>query len=256
MKNIILVTGSTSGLGLIIAEKLESKGFIVYRGDRKAADTKHDNDLILDITNDKNCSLAIKTIVEKEGKIDGLINVAGYTLVGPTDSFSHEEYLKILNTNTVGAFRLIKEVITYFKKQKNGKIINITSLNGILSLPNFGLYSSSKFALEALGLALRYELNKHNIWVTNVTPGAIANKGNIKGKMPHKTLREKSWLAKVLMPMVTREQIADEIEKILINPTPPARVILGNDAIIASFLQKLLPLFIWDKIMLYVWNKK
>jgi short-subunit dehydrogenase len=218
-------------------------------------EVRNEKDIRLDISGDNDCESAIEKIQKEVGRIDVLINNAGYTISGKTCEFGSTEYLNILNVNVIGAFRLIKKVVPTMKKQKSGRIINITSLNGLVSLPNFGLYSSSKFALDALGVALRYELAKDGIWITNVAPGAISS-GEKGTSLPHKPAREKLWILKLLMPMISREEIAGKIEEIIRKPNPPSQVVLGNDAKITYFLQRFLPSCCWDRLMFYVWNKK
>lgn len=265
MSKVVLITGCSRGLGRLLAETLASKGFIVYAGVRKPEDIGHlksvwrDSHPIiypikLDITVDKDCKGVVRRIVVNEKRFDVLINNAAYALAGPTDQFTTQEYLDILNTNAVGAFRIIREVIPQMRSQKSGRIINITSLNGVLSLPNFGIYSSSKFALEALGLALRYELKSSNIWVTNIEPGAIAQKTESTKRLPHVPAREKFWIIKKLMPMVSQKEVIEAIEKVVNSPKPPARVILGRDAQITTFLQRFLPQRLWDFLLSFVWR--
>lgn len=266
MTQVILVSGCSRGLGKLLVETLAARGFVVYAGIRKPEDIEHLRHtwkesyssiypLKLDITLDKDCQRAVKKIIAKEKHIDVLVNNAGYGLSGPTDRFTSQEYLDILDTNAVGAFRLIREVIPQMRSQKRGQIINITSLNGIVSLPNFGLYSSSKFALEALGLALRQELKKDGIWVSNIAPGAIASKKKFINKPSHVPAREKFWLIRILMPMVTQEEVVRAVEKVINQPKPPAQVILGRDAQITTFLQRFLPQRIWDFLLSFVWQK-
>lgn len=210
----------------------------------------------LDITDYESCKSVTSKIFRLEGKIDVLLNIAGYSLAGPSTDFEVKDYISILDTNTVGAFRLMKLVLPHMKKQKNGRIINITSLNGIVALPNFGLYSSSKFALEALGRSLRYEVARYGVWITNIAPGAILSRSSVGSKIPHKPFREKFKALSLLMPMVTSESIAEKIQEIIENPTPPASVLLGGDAQITCFLQKVLPSSLWDKLLFFIWNKK
>jgi len=266
MSQVFFISGCSRGLGKCLAETLSSKGCIVYAGIKKSEDINklksswaysHPgiHPIKLDITIDKDCKKAVKKIVANEGKIDFLINNAAYVLTGPTDFFTAQEYINILNINAVGAFRLIREVTPQMRFQKNGRIINITSLNGILALPNFGLYSSSKFALEGLALALRYELKKDNILVTNIEPGAIANKIVLSKKISHIPAREKFWLIRTMMPMITQEKVIREIEKVINSPKPPARIILGRDAKITTFLQRFLPQRLWDYLLSFIWQK-
>ncbi len=259
MQKVILITGTSSGLGKVLAEKFSSRN-TVYAGTRdqnEAPVGKNIKPIKLDITSEKDCREAVEGIVKEKGRIDVLINNAGYGLAGPATDFSSEDFLKILDTNTVGAFRLIKYAVPYMKKQRRGKIINITSLNGLLSLPNFGLYSASKHGLHALGVALHYELAKYGIFVTNLAPGAISSGLEGKGKLfPHKPAREKFRILNFLMPMVTREQVAQKIQEIMETPRPPAQIVMGADARITTFLKRFLPPFAWEYLMNFVWSKK
>ena len=265
MSQVALITGCSRGLGKLLAETLASKGFVVYAGVRRPKDIKRlrsiwkdshptIHPIRLDITVDEDCKEAIRDIVANEERIDVLVNNAGYTIVGPTESFTTQEYLDILNTNTVGAFRLIREVVPQMRSQKSGRIINITSLNGLLALPNFGLYSSSKFALEGLGLTLRRELKSEGIWVTNIEPGAVVKKTKPGKKLPHKPAREKFWLIRKLMPMLTQGEVVETIERVINSSRPPGRVIIGRDAQITTFLQRFLPQRVWEFFLDFVWK--
>lgn len=260
MGKIALVTGSNSQLGTVIVKHLLKDGYKVYAGVRDLREISSREKLIplkLDITKDDQCIKAIKKIKKEAGRIDVLVNNAGYTLTGPDLEFSAEDFVNILNTNAVGAFRLIKLVAPLMKKQRKGRIINITSLNGLVSLPNFGVYSSSKHALEALGEALRYELIKDKIYITNIAPGAIGSgRPSDTKKFKHKPVREKFKFLYFLLPMVTAESVAKKIVEIVEADSPPAKVILGMDALITTTLYKLLPSFVWETLMGYLWNKK
>jgi NAD(P)-dependent dehydrogenase (short-subunit alcohol dehydrogenase family) len=260
-KKVVLITGCTSDLGGALAESLVSRGYIVYAGAREPKTLRSDTALLhpvrLNVTIENECKDAVNKIIEEEGRIDVLINVAANSLAGPTIEFSEKEYLDILNINTIGAFRLIRLVCPHFISQRSGRIINITSINGLVALPNFGLYSSSKFAIEALGLSLRYELAKYGVWVTNVAPGAIASGDKVDSKkLPHKSAREKFWILRVLMPMVSRKKIVQKIIDTLDCHLPPARILLGTDAKIMYFLQRFLPQRVWDWLIRFIWNKK
>ena len=260
MEKIILITGCSSGLGEKIAESLSQNGYTVYAGARDVKDIAVKNgNLIpvrLDITNDKECQLAVEKIIREKGGIDVLINNAGYTSVGPTVNFNVKDFIDILNTNAVGAFRLIKLVYPHMKSKRFGRIINITSLNGLLALPNFGLYSASKHALEALGSSLRYEFIKDGIYVTNLAPGAVASSIAQAKPIPHKPAREKFLLMKFLMPMVTQDKVVNKIRELIISPHPPARELMGADAKIMTLLQRFLPNSIWGRLLYFIWNKK
>lgn len=245
MKKVVLITGGSSNLGLEIAKKFESEGCMV------CATSQSD----LNITNDANCRKFVQKIISTYGRIDVLVNCAGVTPIGLSLAKTSEDYLKVLDINAVGAFRLIKETVKYMNKTGGGKVININSLNGIVSFPNYGIYSASKHAFEALSFALRQELKSMNIYVTSIFPGAIKSEKKV-ALQTFKPAREKFLILKYLMPFLTAEKVARSVFKVVEKRTPPARVILGNDTRIIVFLTKLLPFNLWDKLVFYVWNHK
>ncbi len=261
----MLITGGSSGLGKYIAESLATKGYRVFAGMRskkkilllsKQWRNKSVQPIQLNITSDKDCFDAVEKIVKKEGGIDVLVNNAGYALVGSFENHTSQDFQDILNVNTVGSFRMIKAVFPFMKKRKDGKIINITSLNGVLALPSFAMYCSSKFALEALGLSLKHEVAKYNIHITNLAPGAIQSPDHSQKKeMPHKPAREKFLILKILMPFLTYKKITEKIISIINNSNPPVEVIMGADSLITTSLQRVLPRSVWDKMVSYVWSK-
>jgi short-subunit dehydrogenase len=263
MKRIILITGCSQGLGKYLAESLASHGHRVYAGVRKVEDVKlleaqkTEKNLTfiqLDVTRNEECLGAVARILREEKRIDVLINNAGNTLSGPITDFSDQDFSNLLDVNTVGAFRLITAVIPVMK-HKEGKIINITSLNGLLALPYFSIYSASKFALQSLGNALYYELAKEKIHITSLSPGAIKHPHN-KGKpLSHTPAREKFLVLKILMPLVSYEKILTTISDIIEKKSPPREVTLGNDAKITVLLQRFLPNTLWESLMLYIWKK-
>lgn len=259
-KKIVLITGYSSELAQAITARLPESAYIIYAGVRMlqkaATPSNHVYQIKLDVSDDQSCKRVVGFIIKKHRRVDVLINLAGYSVAGATGKFETSDYLAILNTNSAGAFRLIKLVLPHMQKHLFGRIINVTSLSGLVALPNFGIYSSSKFALEALGKSLRYEVAKYNVWVTNVAPGAIASSKTNHSPMPHKPFRQKFKLAALVLPMITPNSIAEKIANLLEQSHPPASLLLGNDTIIASLLQRFLPASIWDRLLLYIWSKK
>ena len=250
-KKIVLLTGANSGLGKVIAKHLLSKGHVIYGTSRNTGlkDTDNLHWLAVDINSDDDCMNAIRTITAKEGRLDVIINNAGITLSGPTLDFSSSDFQSILDTNVIGPFRLIKGAFS--QAIKPSLVINITSLSGIMSYPNFGIYSASKFAMEALGFALRHELSP-STRVVNVAPGAI--KADSTKVMVHKPARERMPLLKWLMPLTSQEDVAIVIGNLIRAKSVPARVLVGRDALIINMLQRILPLAVFDKIIIYIWR--
>ena len=182
-----------------------------------------------------------------------MIKNAGYDLNGPTEQFSDRDFINILNTNTVGVFRLIREVLPIMKKRRSGRIVNITSMSSFVPVPNHSLYSASKSALEALGLSWGYESHKFGIYFTNIAPGDI--RAEILKKPSNKPVREKFIVLKWLFPMLTRQDVGEYVYKLILMDKPPSRVLLGMDAKIMYLLKRLLPISLWDKLIFFVLNK-
>lgn len=254
MKNgIVFITGGASGLGKEIALEFGRKSYTVYCTSRKEeiSDFKNIHFLKMDITSDTDVQVAISKIVANEGRIDVIVNNAGITLSGPTLDFSTEDFKTILDTNVIGHFRIFKEIFKCSQKPK--MVINITSLNGYFSFPNFGIYCASKFAAEALGLALHYELSPET-QVVNVSPGALAAES--QKKMPHKSAREKIKILNWLMPLTSQKDVARKVEELVRMKRVPSRVRIGRDAHIIHMMQKILPDFIFDRMVFFIWKKR
>jgi len=256
MQKTALITGASSDIGKRLIEKLSQKNCEIFAISReKIVFGKKVVNLNINLENPGEIEKKILEISKRLNKIDFLVNIAGITIAGPTLDFSIKDFEKILSVNTIAPFALIKSTLPLLKKAKRGRVVNITSINGLISLPNFGLYSASKHALNALGTSLFYELHKEGIFVTNIAPGAIEKKDS-KTRLPHKPAREKFILLKYLMPMLTSDFVAEKILEVLFMENPPPSIILGNDAKILLFLKRFLPDNIWTRLMLYVWEKE
>jgi len=192
MKQTILVTGASSGFGLLIANKLHESGYNVIgtsRNPQKSQNNVSFKLLALDIANDNSIESFCKQLFTQINQLDVLINNAGYLVTGLAEETSIELGKQQLETNFWGTVKLTNELLPYFRKQKHGKIITIGSIIGLLSLPNVAYYAASKHALEGYFKALRLELNQFNINVsmvepmgfkTNIGTSAVKAKGEIK----------------------------------------------------------------------------
>jgi short-subunit dehydrogenase len=183
-QKVAIITGSSSGIGYETAFALAENGWMTYATMR---DTKKQNSLLdraeaknlkirvieLDVDKDKSVEEAIKSVKEKEKRIDLLVNNAGFSLIGAAEDLSLEEVYSIFNTNVFGVYRSIRNVIPIMRKQRSGMIINISSLNAIFPSPFCSAYVASKCALEGITQSLRYELMDFGIKVTAIEPGAI-----------------------------------------------------------------------------------
>ncbi len=176
MLPVVLITGASSGIGKAIAEHLVQKNYRVYGTSRnpKSDEINGVHFLQLDVTNPESVSNAIKTLVQREKRINFLINNAGKGISGPLEEIPESELKSIFETNYFGPINVIKSVLPTMRQQGSGMIINVTSIAGFMGLPFRSAYSATKGALGLTTEALRMELRKFNIKVTTVVPGDFA----------------------------------------------------------------------------------
>lgn len=176
MSKVVLVTGASSGIGEAIANHLSQNGFIVYGTSRnpKLQENATFKLLSLDVTKLDTITHTVKTIIEKEGRLDYLINNAGMGITGPLEETPVEEIKKVFHTNFFGALDVINTVLPVMRKQKQGMIINITSIAGYMGLPYRGIYSATKGALGIASEAYRMELKEFGVQMTTIAPGDFA----------------------------------------------------------------------------------
>lgn len=173
---VVLITGASSGIGNAIGKYLYQKGYRVYGTSRnpKIAEKDGIRFVALDVTKVDTISAAVQEIVQKEGKIDFLINNAGMGITGPIEETPDAEIKRVFDTNYFGVINVIKAVLPFMRENSGGFIINITSIAGYMGLPYRGIYSATKGALELTTEAFRMELKDFNIKMTNVAPGDFA----------------------------------------------------------------------------------
>ena len=187
-KQVVLITGSSTGFGRLFAETLARKGHIVFAtmrdpGGRNAKNASEiralaEKDLLpihvleLDVTDDASVGRAVDAAVAKGGRIDVAINNAGYYLSGLEEAVTTEQAQRLMDTNFFGPVRVNRAVLPHMRRQRSGVLMHISSGAGRVILPSAGLYCASKFALEALAEAYSYELASQGIESVIVEPGA------------------------------------------------------------------------------------
>ena len=172
MSKVILITGTSSGFGRTIAEKLHSEGYTVI-GTSRNAEKINSNYLTvkLDINNYDASKSEVDKIIKKHGKIDILVNNAGINITGPTETMKMDDVKRVFDTNFFSQLNLIQTVLPYMRSKKMGLIINITSIAGYLGLPFWSAYCASKASFRIIAESLNIELKKYNVNVVNIAPG-------------------------------------------------------------------------------------
>jgi len=249
---VVLITGSSSGIGFEASLTLARNGFFTYASmrnpmkGRKLEEIADNEDLPLeviqlDVTSDSSVKAAIGMVVNEKGRIDALLNNAGYLLLGCFEDISEKELRDQFETNFFGIVRVTREVIPIMRKQNYGIIINIGSVTGKVGLPVSSGYASTEFALEGLSESIRYELEPFGIQVSLVEPGIVRSNFLKSTVMAERAKNSTSAYHKVTRRLVENlEKMADlgtspeEVAKVILRAVTSEklspRYIVGNDA--------------------------
>jgi NAD(P)-dependent dehydrogenase (short-subunit alcohol dehydrogenase family) len=270
-KKVVFITGASSGIGRATALLLAKHNYTVYgaarRLDRlKELEPQGVKPLVLDVTDEISVVNSINEVIKNEGRIDVLINNAGYGEYGAVEDVSMENARKQLDVNLFGLARITQLVIPHMRKQKSGKIVNVTSIGGKMATPMGGWYHASKFAVEGLSDSLRLEVRQFGIDVILIEPGGIktewagiANDTMMKasGHSAYSHFAEASPFAKVASKATALDDKAPEptviaalIKKAIEAGRPKARYVKGFLAKPILFAKKLLSDALFDKVIL------
>jgi short-subunit dehydrogenase len=170
-KKIAIVTGASSGIGKETAILLTKNGYKVYAFNRRETNIREVELVAVDITKPEDIKRGVATVLEREGRIDLLVNNAGMCISGAAEETSDESAYYIFNVNFFGAFRLAREVLPSMRANGGGRIINVSSIAAVFYPPFQGFYSASKAALSVLFSAMHLEVRPFGITITNVMPG-------------------------------------------------------------------------------------
>lgn len=272
MKQVILITGASSGIGMSTAKLLAEKGHTVYgaarRIDRMKELEAYGIKLIeMDVTKEDSMVAGVKQITDIEGKINVLINNAGYGSYGALEDVPISEARYQFEVNIFGLARLTQLVLPFMRAQHKGKIINISSIGGKFGEPHGAWYHATKFAVEGLSDSIRLELKQFGINVIVIQPGAIKtewagiarnNLLNTSANGAYKALANKhaNMLSRTYdggmgsNPIVIAKVISKAVEA----RNPKTRYAAGDGAKPILFLRKILPDKLFDRLFLKLLN--
>jgi short-subunit dehydrogenase len=267
----ILITGATAGIGRMTALHLAKLGHHVIASGRKAgelaklkaeaADLELDT-IFLDVTSKVSIASAVEAVEQLTvGRgLDVLVNNAGFGVLGPTSEISDEEMRRQYETNVFGLMNVTRAFIPKMRARRSGRIINVTSVGGQLTLPYFGVYNSTKYAVESLSDALRYELRPFGIDVVMIEPGvirtnfeatAVANMDKLFADTPYTAaLAKYEQMSKLADKFAANPiVIAKAINRAVKARRPWARYVAPRMNAVGIFFSHLLPTRIWDWAM-------
>ena len=269
MSKVVLITGGSSGIGKAIGVYLTNKGYNVYgtsRNPKRFTNGFPIKLLQLDVQDSESVKQCIATLVEKEGRIDVLVNNAGVGITGAIEETPMEEVYKVFQTNLYGPMEMINTALPHMRNNGGGYIINITSIAGYMGLPYRGVYSATKGALELMTEAYRMEIKQFNIQMTNVAPGDFAT--NIAAGRYHAPVLENSPYKKVYsntLKMMDNHvdtgenpiKMAKVIHKIIENKSPKIHYKVG--VFLQKFsivLKRILPDKLYESMLMNHYNLK
>jgi NAD(P)-dependent dehydrogenase (short-subunit alcohol dehydrogenase family) len=170
---VVLITGASSGIGLACAVYLAAHGFRVYGTSRRPETASPANVTMLtaDVTDDRSVEQVVATVLDREGRLDIVVNNAGMGVAGAVEGTSIAEAKSQFEVNFFGTLRVCRAVLPAMRLQQSGYIINMSSIGGLVAIPYQAMYSASKFALEGLSEALRMEVKPFGIRVVLIEPG-------------------------------------------------------------------------------------
>ncbi|NIF47379.1 SDR family NAD(P)-dependent oxidoreductase [Enterobacter sp. Ap-1006] len=245
------ITGASRGFGALIAEKALEAGDAVVATARNPKHIverlgEHERllSVALDVTHEQQAQAAVNLALQRFGRIDILVNNAGYGLLGAVEEASAEEVEKIFKTNVFGLLSVTRAVLLQMRTQKSGHVMNISSIGGYRASLGWGVYCSTKFAVEALSEALFHELKPLNIKVTVIEPGyfrtdfldrqSLSSTGRQIDDYAPTVGEMRKFAAQVNHRQPGNPQkLAEAIIQLSQTPVPPLRLPLGSDTVAA-----------------------
>ena len=270
MTKTVLITGAASGIGRATAAAFAKRGYTTYATSRhletlNALAAMGCQTLELDVTSKDSMQRAVQTILERQPQIDVLVNNAGYGLNGPIEELGMEQLRHQFETNVFGLVRLTQLVLPGMRRAKSGRIINVGSVGGTFTAPGAGAYHASKWALESINDALRFEVQSFGIQTVLIQPTGVYTNFDkkIAAVMPDTGPESLYAFFKANHLKVTQAMFQPNSNAGIIKPDVVARAILtaaeakwprtrykiGLSAIVYSSLRRLVSDRIWDGIM-------
>lgn len=258
----VLITGCSTGIGRALAIEYAAQGLRVFATARKPETLKditgaNLDALALDVTSTESIRSAVTTVMERVGRIDVLVNNAGYGQMGPVLDVTAEDVRAQFETNVVGGIEMMKAVAPHMMAAKRGRIVNIGSISGILTTPFAGIYCASKAALHSISEAARMELAPFGIDVVIVQPGGVKSRFG-ETAAEHVVLKEDSPYQRFAKGIGARarasqqysetaESVAKQIVEATTRDVAPLTLRVGHGGTLYPALKRWLPARLLDK---------
>ena len=274
MERVALITGASSGFGLLTAVTLARSGWRVLATMRdpgrreklvaaaQAAEVLDRLEILaLDVSNAGQIAALAEAVAARPAPLNAIVNNAGFAMAGFADDVSDAELRRQFDTNFFGAAAVMRAFLPQFRRQGSGHIVMLSSISGRMGFPGIGSYAASKFALEGWTETLRLELKPLGIQVVLVEPGsfetdiwtrnATISAGTEDANSPN-AARVADWRKHIQdgKPKANPQEVADGIAAILDHPRPRLRYVFGRDAKMILLLRRLLPWSVFERLMI------
>jgi len=253
---VVLITGASSGIGQVCALHLAARGYRVYGTSRHAPEPAAPSDGVtlipMDVGSEASVDNAVQWILKHEGRLDAVVNNAGYGIAGAVEDTSIAEAQAQFDTNFFGLLRVCRAALPILRKQGSGTLVNIGSMAGLVAIPFQGLYSASKFAVEGLTEALRHEMRPYGVRVVLIEPGDFRTGFTAQRQMVAAAAGSAhAGRCSAAVEVMQRDEsaaaqpdaVARLLERILATPSPHLRYLVGSaeQKLGVAILKKVLP---------------
>jgi len=248
MSKVWFITGSSRGLGRSLTEAVLANGDLVAATARNPEQLKDLAEkypdrvypLRLDVTNKVQIIAAVDNTIRKFGRIDVLVNNAGFGIIGAAEAYSDEQVRSQLETNLYAPIEITRAVLPYMRKQRSGRILQISSIGGRVGNPGVTIYQAAKFGLSGFSEALAKEVKPLGIWVTSIEPGgfrtdwaaaSMTYAPEVEGYEKTVGVRMELFKSSNFIPMGDPDKAAKVMIDLVDSPEPPVHLVLGSEAI-------------------------
>lgn len=252
---VVLITGAASGIGRACAERLARRGHRVFGADVSEDPPVFDAPvtmLYFDVDDDASVAAGVERVVAEAGRLDVVVNNAGFGIAGALEDTSVEEAKRQMETNFFGVFRVCRQVLPVMREQGSGLIVNVSSIGGLIALPFQGLYSATKFAVEGLSEALRMEVRPYGIRVVLIEPADMQTAFTARRRLTESTGAGSAYAESFRRALEVIEdderhgsdprRVARLLEHIVASRSPRLRYTVGaSTERLAALLKRVLP---------------
>ena len=258
-RGVALITGASAGIGRATAEALRDAGYRVFGTSRKSVPQSFDGITMLtgDVTSDASIAKLVDDILTEAGRIDLLVNNAGFGVTGAAEESSIAQVRSLFETNFYGVVRVTNAILPIMRKQRGGRILNVGSVLGLVPAPYGAYYSASKFAIEGYSESLDHEVREFGVRVAIIEPGATRTSfegSNVRGDRPLADYEQTQAKYRVAFDQTMAagdpaEEVAATIVRAARDKTPRLSYPSGKAARQSAFARRFLPRSLFDSIL-------